>query len=148
MRNVPNLRIEHYRRVHPVLGDSDAGENWGYFGVRTLRIIATDGIDPEADGWEHVSVSTQSRTPTWGEMDEVKRLFWADTETVMQFHPRDDQRVNYHPYALHLWKRLGVEVELPPTRLVGPMTKPPTDAQRYIDDMLNFECNTAKDRHL
>lgn len=55
-------------------------------GIDNLLVIASSG-DP-AVPWEHVSVSVSGarRCPTWEEMDAVKRLFWADDETVMQLH--------------------------------------------------------------
>lgn len=88
----------------------------------TLRIIASAGTDPTANGWEHVSVSCASmnRTPNWPEMCFVKDLFWDGEETVIQFHPPKSQYVNYHPTTLHLWRRRGWMVETPPALLVGP----------------------------
>jgi len=76
-----------------------------------LKIISS-GIT-ESD-WEHVSVSRTDRCPTWEEMCFVKELFWSGSETVVQFHPRKSEYVNTHPYCLHMWKKCGVEYELPP----------------------------------
>lgn len=126
MRHCPNLRIERYRTVHPTLGGSQPGENWGFFVVErptgTLRVIATDGVDIDGYGWEHVSVSLASRCPTWEEMSFVKRLFWADDETVLEFHPPKTKYVNLAETCLHLWRKVGVNAELPPEILVGPKT--------------------------
>ncbi len=88
-----------------------------------LRIIASDGTDPDAQNWEHVSVSTADRAPTWDEMCFVKDLFWTDDEAVLQFHPPKQSYVNYHPHCLHMWRHRQKQIELPPTILVGPMTK-------------------------
>jgi len=122
MRHVPNLKIDRYRTRHPLYGDSLAGENFGYFEIPTphglLRVIASDGKDPETEGWEHVSVSLASRCPTWDEMCLVKSLFWKDDETVLQFHPKLSKYVNQMEYCLHLWRRRDVEAELPPMILV------------------------------
>ena len=90
----------------------------GYFviprnGIK-LAVIASDGM-----GWEHVSVSTQNRTPTWDEMNFVKDLFWEDEETVVQFHPAKSKYVCNHPYVLHMWREIGREVQTPPDILVG-----------------------------
>ena len=114
MRSEPNIRVEHLRRVHPTLGQSDPGVNWGYFEVGPLRIISSG-----ADLWEHVSVSCKDRCPTWEEMAKVKELFWGDKETVLQFHPRKDKYRNVHPYCLHLWKRRDENHELPPQWMIG-----------------------------
>jgi len=115
MRNEPNLRIERLRRVHPTLGGSPAGANWGYFEHGALRIISSGDGDP----WEHVSVSCADRCPTWHEMAWVVSLFWEDDETVVQFHPRKDRHINAHPYCLHLWKRRNEEFVLPPSGLIA-----------------------------
>jgi hypothetical protein len=128
MRHEPNLRIEQYRKCHPVLGWSNPGENWGYFEIpfrgALLRVIASDGKpcegEPEAEGWEHVSVSVATRCPTWEEMSHVKELFWADDECVVQFHPPKAEHINYMPYCLHLWRHVERKFTLPPSILVGP----------------------------
>jgi hypothetical protein len=83
-----------------------------------LRVIATDG-EGHAPIWEHVSVSLPNRCPNWEEMSYIKGLFWAENETVVQFHPRKDQYVNKHPHCLHLWRQPGVELTLPPMEYVG-----------------------------
>ena len=90
---------------------------WG----QTLGIIATDGTDPEALGWEHVSVSCRNRCPNWPEMSFVKDLFWSEDECVLQFHPPKSVYVNAHPNVLHLWKPVEGIIETPPIELIGPM---------------------------
>ena len=80
-----------------------------------LRAIASDGA-----GWEHVSVSTAVRVPTWAEMCFIKGVFWDGEDVVIQFHPRELEYVNCHPNCLHLWRPVGVELPAPPSELVGP----------------------------
>ena len=117
MFHVPNqCRV----RTGP-MGTSEAQGNNGAFFVnfqpahRVLRVIASDG-----QGWEHVSVSLTDRCPTWEEMCFVKKLFWDDTDCVVQYHPPASEYVNCHPYCLHLWRQIGVEFVLPPSYMVGP----------------------------
>jgi len=130
MRHEPNRRIEPYRTEHPELGTSDYGANWGFFVIPkpggVLRVISSgDTTDnPYAQGWEHVSVSLATRIPTWDEMCLVKELFWRDDETVLQFHPKKAEYVNFDPHVLHLWKRDGVDAELPPMQLIAPRATP------------------------
>ena len=82
---------------------SDPGQPFGCFnltmGARRLVVIASVGL-----GWDHVSVSTRNRTPTWDEMCWVKNLFFHPEETVVQFHPAVSKYVNDHPHCLHLWR--------------------------------------------
>jgi hypothetical protein len=79
-----------------------------------IKCIASVGY-----GWEHVSVSYPDRCPTWDEMCAVKALFWEPEDCVMQLHPPKSEWVSHHPYTLHLWKPVGLEIPRPHWRLVG-----------------------------
>ncbi len=85
---------------------------------RTLQVIASDGM-----GWEHVSVlgcrGKKTFIPTWDEMCQIKSLFWDDDDTVVQYHPCKEHSINNHPHVLHIWRKIGVEYELPPSVMVG-----------------------------
>jgi hypothetical protein len=105
MRNTPNLKAERYRIKGPPRTNSGAflidlrGE-----GLPDLRVIVSDGF-----AWDHVSVSTATRCPTWEEMCLVKELFFKDEECVMQLHPPRSEWINQHPYTLHLWRPQSAE---------------------------------------
>jgi hypothetical protein len=75
--------------------------------------------------WEHVSVSVPKRTrvPNWREMCHVKDAFWDEEDCVAQFHPPKSDYVNYHPYVLHLWRPVGIELPRPPSIAVGPRAR-------------------------
>lgn len=111
---------------------SRRGDDFGAFLFRRnsipLRVIASSGSEDVP--WDHVSVSTAFRCPTWDEMAWVKNLFFDEEETVVQFHPPKSQYVNFSPYCLHLWRPHGVEIRLPPTIAVGPLASeaPATEA--------------------
>lgn len=111
-----NKETIQYLVNHPYLGKGHG--NNGFFQIpfegRLLNVMASDGM-----GWDHVSVSLQNRCPNWREMSYVKSLFWDDSETVAQFHPKKSEYINNHPHCLHLWKQQGVEFELPPSITVG-----------------------------
>jgi len=113
--------IETGRRDHPLYPPTKRGDAFGIFNIRGLNIIASDGGEWPFEGpaWEHVSVSTPTRTPTWAEMCWVKRQFWGDEETVVQFHPPKSSYVNNHEHCLHLWRPIGIELPMPPTLCVG-----------------------------
>jgi hypothetical protein len=118
MRNQPNLRTSKYKQPDPYTGAMYANDLDGlYFIPRKgvmLRAIASDGL-----GWEHVSVSTETRCPTWDEMEFIRELFWRDDETVMQLSvPRADH-INQHPYCLHWWRPIGLDIPRPDAILVG-----------------------------
>lgn len=123
MRNEPNLRIENYRcNEHPDY-ISPYGVNYGLFkvpGEKGILTIISSGLADhiDANNWEHVSVSYKTECPTWNDMDKIKKLFWRDDETVVQFHPREDKKKNFHENCLHLWKMANSEFILPPLILV------------------------------
>lgn len=113
--------------------ESQTGNN-GVFsiprkGKSPLKVIASDERDhadavaygemPDGTPWRHVSVSTNSRCPTWEEMCRVKHLFWDETDVVVQYHPAKADYVNCHPYCLHMWQPVGIEIPRPPSIMVG-----------------------------
>lgn len=114
--------LNTFRKVHPSMGKTPKDVMFGYFlipsaqpGNHDLHVISSgESTDDVLGQWEHVSVSTPTRCPTWEEMCKVKSLFWHEHETVLQFHPAKTNYVNNHPFCLHLWKPKG-EVMLPPT---------------------------------
>lgn len=82
-------------------------------GFHKLRVIISDQL-----GWDHVSVSMKNRMPSWDDMCLVKYLCFDSDETVVQFHPKHSEYINFHPYTLHLWRKHGAEYELPPSLMV------------------------------
>jgi hypothetical protein len=120
MRLAPNSKVERFRVTEgPMRSDTRAGNNGCFFvpcpGTRAnLQVIASDGM-----GWEHVSVSLQTRCPSWAEMCYIKDLFWDEEETVMQLHPPRSEWVNNHPYCLHLWRPVSDVIPRPREILVG-----------------------------
>lgn len=103
---------------------SPKGARYGAFQVKfngkLLNIIATDASDPDAEGWEHVSVHVydpvfkMDQTPTWAVMCYVKGLFWDEDEVVVEFHPAKKDYVNTHDHVLHLWRFTKGEFPTPP----------------------------------
>lgn len=65
-----------------------------------LSVIASEN----PDGWNHVSVSLKTRTPTWEEMSYIKNIFFDDESCCLQFHPKKSQYVNLHDFCLHIWE--------------------------------------------
>ena len=69
--------------------------------------------------WDHISVSTPVKCPTWEDMDFIKRLFFRPDEWAMQLHAPEDLHINIHPYCLHIWKPQHVPIPTPPSWMVG-----------------------------
>lgn len=119
MRPAPWTHLDRHR-VRQFGAHSPPGARFGLFEIPhpptavTLRVIASIG-----DGWEHVSISTRRRTPNWAEMEFACRLFWGEDECVMQLHPPRADWVSNHPFCLHLWRPIEVEIPRPPQEHVG-----------------------------
>jgi hypothetical protein len=122
MRPLPWEKVERYRLQLPGR-PSERRDDFGDFlipcGAVKLAVIASNGDDRVK--WEHVSVSIPGhrRTPTWEEMDYVKRLFWGDDETVLQLHVPRAEHKNHHPWCLHLWRPKDHAIPRPPSWTVA-----------------------------
>lgn len=122
MRDLLSEVVNRYRALTPAVM-----EYYGSFGnnkegvfiltspidQKILKVIATN-----AEGWDHVSVSREDRTPTWEEMEHVKRTFFYPHELVMQFHVPEALHINCHSNCLHLWRPHKQNIELPPREFV------------------------------
>jgi hypothetical protein len=107
--------LNQYRVNHRSYGWGD--ETGGAFvvfynGVR-LAVIASNG-----GGWDHVSVSTSKRCPTWLEMEHVKRLFFHPDECAMQLHVPTAEHINVHDFVLHIWRPHDAAIPMPPREFV------------------------------
>ena len=140
MRELPWTLANRFRvRNAPGGYHSLDGDDFGVFMVQSydspfgipLKIIASSG-----EGWEHVSVSTQKRCPNWPEMTFVKDLFWSEDECVMQLHVPKKDHINCHPYCLHLWKPIGVEIPRPDSILVGVKRRKMSTAAKAVSVVL------------
>ena len=70
-------------------------------------------------GFEHLSVSTPVKCPTWEQMCFMKDIFWSEEEVCMQLHPKKSEYVNNMPYCLHIWKPINQEIPTPPSIMLG-----------------------------
>lgn len=102
------------------MGSTQRIGNNGAFTILTYEGVYLAVIASDQDGWEHVSVSRPRRCPSWAEMCQVKDLFWAPEEYVIQYHPPKSEYVNCHPYCLHMWRPIGQSFPTPPRWMVGP----------------------------
>ena len=108
---------EKYRVVIPEYGPGDATNGMFMVSLKNAQIVQV--MASNGEGWEHISVSRKDRCPTWNEMCQVKDLFWDEDDCVVQYHPPKSDYVNLHPYCLHLWRPIRVEMPRPPKWMVG-----------------------------
>lgn len=110
-------RFNAYRIQHPLLNSFLGDDECGAFRIRLngllFVVIASNG-----GGWDHVSASLPDRCPTWEEMCQIKRLFFADDEWAVEFHPPAEANISVHDYCLHLWRPQAIALPTPPRVMV------------------------------
>jgi hypothetical protein len=118
MRNLNQLN--KYRVINQELlaiygttGDDKFGAFLVPYNSHKLRIIAASD-----KGWDHVSVSLEQRTPTWEEMDFIKKMFFRIDEMAIQYHMPEKDNVNIHPNCLHLWRPHMPKIILVPPKIL------------------------------
>ncbi len=79
----------------------------------TLIVIAAADL-----GWDHVSVSGDRRTPTWSEMEFVKRMFFESDAVCFQLHVGVAEHISIHPHVLHIWRSWDHDPPMPPKMMV------------------------------
>ena len=79
----------------------------------SMRVIASWGGE-----WDHVSVSLPNRTPTWQEMEYVKRLYFKPEEWAIEYHAAVSDHINNHPFCLHIWRPQDGSIPTPPSEYV------------------------------
>lgn len=126
MKDITETNIEQYRLLDAGRFSSNTidGNNGAflipYKGKRLLCLVS------DQMGWDHVSVTLRDkkrdvqikRCPTWEEMSFVKSCFFGAGEVVVQLHVADKDHVNINDYCLHLWKKQGAAVDVPPSIFV------------------------------
>lgn len=92
-------------------------------------------------GWEHLSVSMPSRTPTWGQMCIMKDIFWNKNEACVEYHPREEDYVNNHKHCLHIWRPTHETLPTPPSILVGFRSEEEKQAFLMMANAMGVEIN-------
>ena len=88
-----------------------------------------------ACGFEHLSVSTTVKTPTWEQMCKMKDIFWKEDEVCMQLHPAKENYIDNMPYCLHIWRPINKEIPTPPNLMVG-IRKDPDKFKKDVEDFI------------
>lgn len=90
-----NLQIKAIDRGMPMLG----GSYYDSVSGKWLNFMFSIQM-----GWEHLSVSMPSKTPSWDQMCVMKDIFFEDEEECFEYHPKKSEYVNIHPHCLHIWR--------------------------------------------
>lgn len=68
-----------------------------------LKIIVAEELHADGHTYLHVSFSRRSRTPSYEDLDWVRKAFIGEERESVQVFPPRAEYVNFHPYTLHLW---------------------------------------------
>lgn len=111
------------------LTDANVIDVYGWAGDETCGVFAIPSphdrerlliVASSEAGWDHISVSKRTHVPNYKEMTYVKKLFFRDDETAIEFHVPGSAHVNTSQNCLHLWRpNEGQELPMPPEWMVG-----------------------------
>ena len=137
--------LEEIRKTQNLFIDAEA-ENDGmggrYYDKQTGKFLHF--IFSYQMGWEHLSVSTPSKCPTWEQMCMMKDIFWNKDECCVEYHPKEEDYVNNHPYCLHIWRPTEEVMPTPPTLLVGFRSETEKNAFLIMADKMGVKVNPWK----
>lgn len=138
-------RLEEIRKTPNLFIDAEA-ENDGmggrYYDKQSGKFLHF--IFSYQMGWEHLSVSTPSKCPTWEQMCMMKDIFWNKDECCVEYHPKEEDYVNNHPYCLHIWRPTEEVIPTPPTLLVGFRNEEEKNAFLIMADKMGVKVNPWK----
>lgn len=121
MKTTKELRRLFATRKNIEVLDFDDVDNDCYGGAITVNLNASIKmriIFSCDEGWDHISVSLNSRTPKYQEMKAVKKLFFKDDEWAIEYHPPEKDYVNIHSNVLHIWRPHKEAIPVPPKYMV------------------------------
>ena len=131
IKKTPNLFIEAETK-----NDGMGGKYYDKYTGKWLNFIFSYQM-----GWEHLSVSMPSRTPTWEQMCIMKDIFWNKNEACVEYHPREEDYVNNHKHCLHIWRPTHEPLPTPPSILVGFRSEEEKQAFLMMANAMGVEIN-------
>ena len=131
IKKTPNLFIEAETK-----NDGMGGKYYDKYTGKWLSFIFSYQM-----GWEHLSVSMPSRTPTWEQMCIMKDIFWNKNEACVEYHPREEDYVNNHKHCLHIWRPTHEPLPTPPSILVGFRSEEEKQAFLMMANAMGVEIN-------
>ena len=131
IRKTPNLFIEAETQT-----DGMGGKYYDKYTSKWLNLLFSYQM-----GWEHLSVSMPSRTPTWEQMCIMKDIFWNKNEACVEYHPREEDYVNNHKHCLHIWRPTHETLPTPPSILVGFRSEEEKQAFLMMANAMGVEIN-------
>lgn len=104
------------KELYGINGDNHNGVFRVFVEGKGYNVIASNG-----GGWDHVSVTptnTKRGCPSWETMCAIKDMFFEKHETVIEYHPEEENYINVHPCCLHLWRPQNHSIPMPPQFMV------------------------------
>lgn len=82
-------------------------------GGSVIVSYATWPMGADEEDWVHASISFKETMPTYEDLVTLHKAVWKGKGWAYQVFAPDQDHVNIHPFALHLWGRLDGRPVLP-----------------------------------
>ncbi len=93
-----------YRKVNKLFPPIHGIRNQNIFESDSgLGIIFTEDDTPKWGWLKHLSISHQTRYPTWEEILEIKERILGDIDCMMVM-PKKEDYINAHGNCFHVWQ--------------------------------------------
>ena len=66
------------------------------------------------DGWDHVALSSETKTPPHALIGALHRVFFLEYEEAMQYYPAENDVQYRQPHTVHLWRSHDGQIPRPP----------------------------------
>jgi hypothetical protein len=74
-------------------------------------LFSADNMEGDGKTWLHVSLSRETKLPSYEDMCIVKSLFVGDERVAIQILPTRKDWININPTVLHLWSAIeGINI--------------------------------------
>lgn len=103
-----DLRVEDIRPFGPMGFSAHISTAYGDEGSLLVTQADDDGVE-----WLHVSIAFPDRNPSYLELVAVHRAIFGRGRWAVQVFAPEDQHVNLHEHALHLFGKVDGKPVLP-----------------------------------
>ena len=75
-----------------------------------MAVIISEQTEQDGKNWLHVSMSYRDKMPDYHDLLKVKNTFIGEDKDAVMVLPKEKDKVNHHPYTLHLFHCLSKDI--------------------------------------
>lgn len=102
--NVLGLPLLFVDETKQEVGGGKTAELRRWYNPSTSVSVIASIDDTQHGPLLHVSIARKDRLPRWQEITAIRDYFFPPDVDVMMVLPRQEDYVNLHPNAMHLWQ--------------------------------------------